>query len=298
MLRVCDICLAQIQHLLGLSRAWGVSHVRWLLERLLCFAALHQTGVWRVSVASMCSCASYSVQASRAATSLLHSAAAADVLSALGAHTPGTYVKSPSPSPPLSPSLQPLREANGLAQHHDAITGTAKLSVLNDYLHQLSVASNAVLDDLARNLMLMTRAPVAENVTAAQLSAFTGQVDLPRADDKNSAVLRPVIVYNSLLHQRNVLVVVRTTSSTLQPPPSPSVPPPTGLFMNANGEPIPCEAIPCFATPACPNPDGFLLHAQIDVPALGFSTVFINNTGSCDILQPQNASWIECATIF
>jgi hypothetical protein len=232
---------------------------------------------------------------------LLHSAAVADLLSALAGYGPSAAATSSLPSSPSSsttqspsPSLQLLREANGLAQHHDAITGTAKLAVLNDYLQQLSEASNSVLEDLAQNLMLMTRAHVAENVTATQLSAFKGQVDVPQADAKNSAILRPVIVYNSLLQQRNVLVVVRTSPS-LQPPSS-SSPPPTGFFSNADGEPIPCEAIPCFATPACPSGDGFLIHAQIDVPALGFTTVFINNTGSCDILQPQNASWIEYTT--
>ena len=234
-------------------------------------------------------------QASRTASSLLHSAATAGVLSALAGRASAASDTSPPPSPAL---LQPLREANGLAQHHDAITGTAKLPVLKDYLLQLSEASNAVVEELARSLIVMARARDAENVTAAQLSAFTGWADLPLAAGRNSAVLRPIIVYNSLLLQRNVLVVIRTTSSTLQPPLSPSSPPPTGLFTDADGNPIPCEAVPCSATPACPTPDGYLLHAQIDVPALGFTTVFINNTGNCDILQPQNASWIEYAANF
>jgi hypothetical protein len=161
----------------------------------------------------------------------------------------------------------------------------------------------------------MTHAPDAEAVAAVQLSAFTGWADIPpasaptigadgeeqaatAADDSDSA-LRPIIVYNSLLQQRNVLLIIRTTppasqssSSSSQSSSSPS-PPPTGSFTNARGDPIPCEAIPCSSTPACPSPTGFLLHAQVDVPALGFTTVFINGSGSCDLLQPQNASWIE-----
>jgi hypothetical protein len=240
-------------------------------------------------------------QATRAASALLHSAAAAGVITAFEHRAPGpsdTSLASTSPKSPPAPSpLQPLREANGLAQHHDAITGTAKLPVLYDYLSQLSDASNAASEDLARNLKVMTRAPDAEKIAASQLSPFTGWVDLPYADaGSDSAVLRPVIVYNSLLQQRNVLVVIRTTSPTSQPlsSSSSSPSPPTGSFTDALGDPISCEAIPCSATPACPSSDGFLLHAQIDVPALGFTTVFVNGSGNCDILQPQNASWIEC----
>jgi hypothetical protein len=202
--------------------------------------------------------------------------------------------RSAIPSTYSSP-LQPLRQANSLAQHHDAITGTAKLPVLSDYLAQLSEATVAAFDDLAANLKVLTRAPVAENVTAAQLSTFTGWVDLPPRDDSDSAVLQPIVVYNSLLQKRNVLLVIRTTiDSHRSTASSSSAPSPTGLFTNADGDPIFCEAIPCAATPACPSPDGFLLHAEIDVPALGFTTVYINSSGSCDILQPQNASWIEC----
>ncbi len=244
-------------------------------------------------------------QASRAASALLHSAASAAVLAALAdrasaaSGSPSSMLSSPISAPSPSP-LQPLREANGLAQHHDAITGTAKLPVLHDYLSQLSDASNAAAEDLARNLRVMIHAPSAENITASQLNPFTGWADVPHADDDDTAVLRPVIVYNSLLQQRNVLLVLRTSSSMFQPKSSSSSssssPAPTGSFTDSNGDSIPCEAIPCAATPACSAPDGFLLHAQIDVPALGFTTIFINSSGSCDILQPQNASWIECAS--
>ncbi len=241
-------------------------------------------------------------QASRAASALLHSAASAAVLAALAdrasaaSGSPASMLSSPTSAPSPSP-LQPLREANGLAQHHDAITGTAKLPVLHDYLSQLSDASHAAAEDLARNLRVMVHAPSAENITASQLNPFTGWADVPHADDDETAVLQPVIVYNSLLQQRNVLLVLRTSSSMVQPTSSSSSsPPPTGSFTDSNGDPIPCEAIPCSATPACSSPNGFLLHAQIDVPALGFTTIFINSSGSCDILQPQNASWIECAS--
>ncbi len=248
-------------------------------------------------------------QATRAASALLHSAATAGVLTSLAAfadRVPSAFDTRPlalsSPKSPPSPSpLQLLREANGLAQHHDAITGTAKLPVLYDYLSQLSDASIAASEDLAQNMRVIAQAPYAENITTFQLSPFTGWTDLPHVDSKDSVVLRPVIVYNSLLQQRNVLIVIRTTSPTPQPT-SPSSTqsssasslPPTGSVTDSLGNLIPCEAIPCSATPACSTPDGFLLHAQIDVPALGFTTVFINVSGSCDILQPQNASWIEC----
>jgi len=236
-------------------------------------------------------------QASRAASALLHSAATAGVLAAFARpalNAPDSLSASPSPS-----ALQPLREANALAQHHDAITGTAKLPVLYDYLSQLAEASDAAFQDFARNLGVLTHAPDSENITAVQLNAFTGWVDEPSADGKEHASLRPVIVYNSLLQQRNVLVVIRTSPSP-QPPIAPlsskhsSSPPPTGRFIDALGNPIACEAIPCSAaSPICPSPDGFLLHSQIDVPALGFTTVFINGSDSCDILNPENASWIE-----
>jgi len=120
--------------------------------------------------------------------------------------------------------------------------------------------------------------------------------DAAAADDNDSAALRPIVVYNSLLQQRNVLLIIRTTPPALQSSSSSSsstLPPVTGSFTNAHGDPIPCEAIPCSATPSCSSPDGFLLHVQVDVPALGFTTLFINGSGSCDLLRPQNASWIE-----
>lgn len=266
-----------------------------VLERLLRVPARHQTSAHHAATVRIYGFIWLSEQASRAASALLHSAATAGVLAAFARPA----LNAPDSSSPSPSALQPLREANGLAQHHDAITGTAKLPVLYDYLSQLAEASDAAFQDLARNLGVLTNAPDSENITAVQLNAFTGWVDEPSADGKVHASLRPVIVYNSLLQQRNVLVVIRTSPSP-SPVSSPlssnhaSSPQPTGRFIDALGNSIACEAIPCSAvSPLCPSTDGFLLHSQIDVPALGFTTVFINGSDSCDILQPQNASWIE-----
>jgi hypothetical protein len=276
--------------------------MRRILERLLCVPAHHQTGAQHVTRNTYKRFYFAVKQASRAASALLSSAATAGVLATFARSARSAPIAPDASSASASSStsvLQPLREANGLAQHHDAITGTAKLPVLYDYLSQLAEASDAAFQDLARNLGVLTHAPDSENITAVQLNAFTGWVDEPSADGKEHASLRPVIVYNSLLQQRNVLVVIRTSPSP-QPPLAPlsskhsSSPPPTGRFIDALGNPIACEAIPCSAaSPICPSPDGFLLHSQIDVPALGFTTVFINGSDSCDILNPENASWIE-----
>jgi hypothetical protein len=277
--------------------------MRRILERLLCVPAHHQTGAQHVTRNTYKRFYFAVKQASRAASALLSSAATAGVLATFARSARSAPIAPDASSASASSStsvLQPLREANGLAQHHDAITGTAKLPVLYDYLSQLAEASDAALQDLAENLGVLTRgAPDSKNITAVQLNPFTGWVDEPPVGGKEQALLRPVIVYNSLLQQRNVLVVIRTSPSP-QPRSPPlsskisSAPSPTGSFIDANGNRIACEAIPCSeASPMCPTPDGFLLHAQIDVPALGFTTVFLNSSDSCHVLQPQNASWIE-----
>ncbi|XP_027351852.1 probable alpha-mannosidase At5g13980 [Abrus precatorius] len=189
----------------------------------------------------------------------------------------------------LGPNTDSLADALAIAQHHDAVTGTEKQHVANDYSKRLSIGYKEAEELVSSTLACLTESslltgcqnPVTKFQQCPLLNISycpASEVDLVQG--KNLAI----VVYNSLGWRRNEVIRIPVVDASV-------------TVHDANGKEIESQLLPLAAvsvdlrnyyvkaylgqTP--PKTPKYWLAFTVSVPPLGFSTYTVSTakrTGS------------------
>ena len=117
-------------------------------------------------------------------------------------------------------ALQTARQETALFLHHDAITGTSRNNVVNDYLDRMGRAAQKLQLMMANMLQhlitkhsyrtpLLTHSLFTIDIADTQQTDPTGQVDQA---DGVQPLYAPVVLFNSLAWHRQQLVSVKVST--------------------------------------------------------------------------------------
>jgi alpha-mannosidase len=160
--------------------------------------------------------------------------------------------------------LLELRSANGIVQHHDAVTGTSFLPVYDDYENMLSSGSNAA-DYVAGKSLLEYMKRTSQNVPYA----LSQNVPTYLLDLQELQVI-PFVVYNSLAWNRKQFVRIEVNLATVN------------VLTTADAKvPIQINIL---------GPNRFEIYFETDeIPALGYLTYSIVVQGDRPIPMKQES---------
>lgn len=155
---------------------------------------------------------------------------------------------------PSNSTSQPLWEAMGVAQHHDAVSGTSKQHVAFDYAQRLSAGGDACkqVNDQALNALLAPTLPMAFYTCPLANVSICGATT-----DGGSAA---VVVYNTLGQAREEFIRLPVLSDRALQISSPT------------GETVPFQLVPIAGGPA--NQATAVFKAQVG--AAGYSTYLLS----------------------
>jgi len=171
-----------------------------------------------------------------------------------------------------SQELEPLAEAMGLIQHHDAVAGTAKQHATFDYAKRLSAAETLAEDTVADALSAIAGIPPAQfkyckllNVSVCAVSQQVGT--------GNSDTLA-ILVWNGLAQERIEIIEIPVTSPAAQ------------VSLTSNGvtsSPVQqvtksLESMNDYGHPAGGAP--YTLTFQASLPAVGFTSYDLKDTSA------------------
>jgi lysosomal alpha-mannosidase len=162
----------------------------------------------------------------------------------------------------LRNSIFVLSEAMGVAQHHDAVSGTEKQEVAFDYAQRLSQgideATNVITQAYSKLLPRNAQSPPAPTQFLCQLSNITQCLQIEGQDRFTLTLWNPTI--HSVVHHFRVPV---TKAYTVRDP---------------TGQPTLAELIPISNStktmPGRTSAAGNQLIIRVSLPALGFNTYF------------------------
>eukprot|EP01121_Diplochlamys_sp_Union-15-3_P011954 TRINITY_DN3519_c0_g1_i4.p1 TRINITY_DN3519_c0_g1~~TRINITY_DN3519_c0_g1_i4.p1 ORF type:complete len:964 (+),score=220.79 TRINITY_DN3519_c0_g1_i4:163-2892(+) len=171
---------------------------------------------------------------------------------------PSTYL-----TPTIKSSLLTLEKAQGVNQHHDAVSGTEKQHVANDYAKRLSIGSTLVASDISAILSKV----VAKGAAGPSFSfcPLLNESICPALDALSSLApgqVIPVVAYNSLSWAR--VEVLR-------------LPVPAGNFrvLNSSGLPVLSETFTEFNNLR-------YIYFKAELPAQGFNTFFVTKSSETE----------------
>ncbi|KAN0052802.1 hypothetical protein ACTA71_006909 [Dictyostelium dimigraforme] len=115
-------------------------------------------------------------------------------------------IMSSSKSEQLVEDITIMREVMGIAQHHDAVSGTEQQHVADDYAERLSIGNSASLETI--NTVVGTLLTSGNSKSSSQIPSITfcpllNQSICPSTDPLSSGTSIPVLIYNSLSWTRN-----------------------------------------------------------------------------------------------
>nr|CAD7429117.1 unnamed protein product [Timema monikensis] len=171
-----------------------------------------------------------------------------------------------------SSNLDPLREAMGIVQHHDAITGTEKLAVAKDYAKLLSSAMQACgeLSQQAINKLL-----ISDNATVDQKSRTVEFKSCPLLNISRCELSETeddflVTVYNPLARPVSHYVRIPVTGEHY------AVTDPSGSSLVVQLVPVP-EPVHSLEKSSVSVKTELIFHA-VDLPPLGLRSYRVNRT--------------------
>jgi len=167
-----------------------------------------------------------------------------------------------------------LEEAMGVAQHHDAVSGTAKQHVTFDYAARIAEGRNSALQGAAMSLVQLSGPQAGERPTFSYCVlrniSVCGQTQAVGEVGDGVKEIQ-FLVWNGLAQARSEIIEL-----------------PTGLgevrVLDDNSEEIESQLVPSLSSvtnygqPAGGSPQAVLFTA--DVPALGFKAFRLSGTGS------------------
>eukprot|EP00698_Gefionella_okellyi_P007431 TRINITY_DN1813_c0_g1_i1.p1 TRINITY_DN1813_c0_g1~~TRINITY_DN1813_c0_g1_i1.p1 ORF type:complete len:1001 (-),score=263.05 TRINITY_DN1813_c0_g1_i1:1985-4987(-) len=171
-----------------------------------------------------------------------------------------------------------LKRAVGLAQHHDAVSGTEKQHVADDYTKRLTIGSQACEQ--------LINSEIENIVHSSALSGAFQQCDLLNvsvcpASQYNDAFVG--VAYNALDMSRTSYVRIPIAGRN-------------ATVYDASGRVLTSQATPVIANSDFTNQAAFDLVFQITVPPLGLTTFFVQNASettsddSHESSEPQRAA--------
>jgi hypothetical protein len=176
-------------------------------------------------------------------------------------------------------SLDALAETVGLAQHHDAVSGTSKQHVAYDYAQRMAVGRS-----------------VAEKRVNGAFSAMAGGSSFIQCSTLNETFCEftqkaksfVTVAYNPLARSRSELVRLPVSGSAY-------------IVYDSTGKVVPSQTEKSWvAFPKQFSPAPYVLYFQAQVPALGFATYFVQQSSSQPRPNPETpleAAMIENADV-
>lgn len=170
----------------------------------------------------------------------------------------------------LGPGVEKLAEAMGVAQHHDAVSGTAKQHVTFDYAKRLSRGRNSAMTEVAGVLQSMMEVKAQQDFTVCELrniSSCAATESVGRSSKRTCFAL-----WNGLAREREELVELPVSSAQVE------------VVQAGNQEAVPVQlarSLPSVTNYGRPAGGASLtLLAQLTRPALGFGGFCLQETGS------------------
>jgi hypothetical protein len=151
----------------------------------------------------------------------------------------------------------------GVNQHHDAVSGTEKQHVTDDYAKQLSIGTAAALQTIANNTYLLLRKAPAVAQPSFETCPLANITICPISNATLSAPNNTLVavIYNSVAWQRTEIVLIPVPVGNLQ-------------VWTADQQVVPSEV---HQNPETAN---YTLVFQVQLPPLGFTTVFISQSAT------------------
>ena len=162
-----------------------------------------------------------------------------------------------------------LWKAQGVAQHHDAVSGTSAQHVAYDYAKRISDGISAADVGIEYELSQWTvNGGDAPTFTFCPLANIS---DCPPTQAVQSASAAfAIVLYNPIARNRSELVRIPVNS--------------TFTVLKAHGDTVPSQIVPVMQTIALqPGAAPYSLEFLADVPGLGFNTYFAQQTGQISV---------------
>ncbi|XP_076348984.1 lysosomal alpha-mannosidase-like [Tachypleus tridentatus] len=173
-----------------------------------------------------------------------------------------------------------LREAQGIAQHHDAVTGTEKQHVANDYSQRLASGirqCEVTVNDAYRKLL-----PQAKTKPPTQI--FCNYLNISQCNITEGEQPVAITIYNPLARPINHYIKLPVTSNAYK-------------VIGPKGEPVAAQLVPI--PPAVQKIPGRVSKAtselvvNVKLPPLGFSTYFIKKSNNSHLAKEQMSEVFE-----
>ncbi|KAJ4433196.1 hypothetical protein ANN_15453 [Periplaneta americana] len=174
-------------------------------------------------------------------------------------------------------SIDSLREAMGVMQHHDAITGTEKQHVAEDYMRILTNAFEDARGSAEKSLNQLISQDASNNVEVFNcLELNVSSCDVTENQEKFV-----VTVYNPLSHEVNHFVRLPVPSATY------TVQAPDGALQTTQMVPIPKEVLESPERASSTATHDLVFKAE-NLPSLGFRSYYVTKTSdSFEEVQPS-----------
>ncbi|KCV68279.1 hypothetical protein H696_05200 [Fonticula alba] len=167
-----------------------------------------------------------------------------------------------------STHVSPLRQAHAVAQHHDAVTGTSKAYVMEDYVQAFAEAEPSTRRVFANTLAVL----LGGDATPAQLM----DLDLAgRLDRLAPGGVVPVVIANSLAWPRHTVHTLPLDRSDV-------------VVRDADGALVPSQVIPALFDEPSLGRLPYELAFEARLPAAGYRVYFVEIAPLDQVSEPRS----------